>query len=277
VSTGYTTRAFRTSRLPKLYFLRYDAWPLAGDSLLALLPPEQLETIILKTIVDVAPPLTHNKDGYEILHCSQDSQLDNHILSSRVVSRTIRNSSWRPLAKGINEAIFDLCSQKVWKSPQHLSAVGNLHHGFINSPSSCFLAGDLYPVYEETAPLDVDSLDTMEAIFSAELSYIRTTDKTWFPTIWSWAQRQHQHFALGASLGLQILIEARVASGTQPKTLDLVVDTGDPPYFFQANLATNMKTVLRDVEDLVLRERFGRLQLPSEGTIESMLSKSNIS
>jgi hypothetical protein len=68
-----------------------------------------------------------------------------------------------------------------------------------------------------------------------------------------------------------------VASGTQPKTLDLVVDTGDPPYFFQANLATNMKTVLRDVEDLVLRERFGRLQLPSEGTIESMLSKSNIS
>jgi hypothetical protein len=90
------------------------------SSPLEQLPAELLEKILLEVVSDVKPPGSYDPYGGADRRSRTELDLGHSLASKllvhRLVSRTLRDSSWRTLAKVIGETIFDVNSRQSIKN-----------------------------------------------------------------------------------------------------------------------------------------------------------------
>jgi hypothetical protein len=301
--------------------------PIVGDSLLEKLPPEVLKNILSEVVGYVAPPSTMNERGVDTYRISQDVRSDIAVetvcLSFRLVSHTLRRSSWRALAKVINETIFDMGSKDSVETLIAVAGCEPLSPWIGKLTISCFRVTESYPI--PTWPWrQAHELAGLDASTRAELLRIQETDASWHPDAWRKASREEdaqpktipdfsicptadtlieilatamsslanlmhiRYYYLGehiparfmkmarsyrargsashefriksykrttqdATIGLQILIKAIVASGIEPRKLDLAMNLKDQRHFLDTNLTENLAKVFHFAEELTVR------------------------
>jgi hypothetical protein len=167
----------------------------AGASSLETLSPELLENILLKVVGDMPPIVTYDDHcGSVLQRCdegpSYGTSLVGPLLAHRLVSRTIRDSSWRSLAKVIGETIFDLRSQNSIENLIGLTRCTELVPWVHKLTISCFVVRNGYPYFTGYVPYQEDIRD--------ELLEVSCTEKQWYPSAWKWAIEVAEHADSGS-------------------------------------------------------------------------------
>jgi hypothetical protein len=167
--------------------------PLAGDSLLEKLPPELLEKILLEVVNGVVSPSGYTGKRYDRLRCNTEAtqgfSMAPLLLKHRLVSRTIRMSSWRSLTKVLGETIFDMCSKESMANLVALTSCANLAPWMNKLTVSCFKVSKTYPrIYsdiQDDNDDDDDAFANRNGVCQNELSRVRDLDVKWYDYAWA--------------------------------------------------------------------------------------------
>jgi hypothetical protein len=163
--------------------------PKAMSSPLEQLPAELLEKILLEVVSDVKPPGSHDPYGGADRRSRTELDLGHSLASKllvhRLVSRTLRDSSWRTLAKVIGETIFDVNSRQSMKNLQQVAKCKDLTLWLNKLTVSYFVVRNWYPtIYAENE----DDLRSETVFFCGETGEnqwmrIKNNDESWFPSV----------------------------------------------------------------------------------------------
>jgi hypothetical protein len=126
--------------------------PLAGDSFLERLPPELLEKVLFEVVSDITPPSEYRLYDSNILRCKLEEEFGasfaSLLLEHRLISRTIRTSSWRSLAKVLGDTVFDMCSKKSMSNLVALTSCTSLAPWINKLTVSRFKVNKAYPFFD---------------------------------------------------------------------------------------------------------------------------------
>jgi hypothetical protein len=159
----------------------------SGARSLEKLPPELIEKVLLYVVGDVTPPITYDENWDHILRCYEEITTDTphttSLLAHRLVSRTLRDNSWRALARVIGETIFDLRSKNSVESLIAVSRSQELGPWVHKLTISCFVLGtevDLNPWFQ------TPDQPNMDDDIRTELRQIKSKDSSWHASAWGW-------------------------------------------------------------------------------------------
>jgi hypothetical protein len=151
------------------------------------LPPELIEKILLYVVGDVTPPIAYDKNWDHVLRCHKEiltgSSHATPLLAHRLVSRTLRDNSWRALAGVVGETIFDLRSKNSVENLITVTRCRELSPWVHKLTISCFVIGTVIDLDSNYTPPEQPDMD--EDI-RTELKHINFEDGSWHASAWGW-------------------------------------------------------------------------------------------
>jgi hypothetical protein len=160
----------------------------AGASLLEQLQLELLEKIMLEVMDDVASPITYDEDWKHVLRCcaeiSTGTSIATLLLAHRLVSCTLRDSSWKSLAKVIGETIFDLRSKDSVENLAAVTECPQLVPWVQKLTVSCFTVDHQNGFPHLWFVRDGSRRNKI----GPHLPRAKAMERLWYPLAWRWAE-----------------------------------------------------------------------------------------